>query len=98
MEKKMSKQQAAKVCRSFLLIGSIIFTKHALEQMQKRGIETRDVFTVIKKGEIRIEPEIHPKTGRLTYNIEGETIDGRRLTVCTDIYATEKKAVIVTVF
>lgn len=57
----------------------------------------RDVLRVIETGLIIMEPDIHPKTNRFNYRIEGETTDKRKLIVCVDIYDDENYINIVTV-
>ena len=65
--------------------------------MQQKKIEMRDVLRVIENGSISMEPDIHPKTNRFNYRIDGETVDKAKLTVCVDIYDVENKIIIITV-
>lgn len=95
MQKKHSKAEALKLVRKLAKSG-VVFSSHVKQRMAERGFQARDVLHVIKKGAIFSEPEIHLRTGRWTYKIEGKTVDGERLHVLVDIREAENCIVILT--
>lgn len=98
MEKKLPKLQALRVCRSALESGSIMLTLHAQKQMKARKIEMEDVLRVIRTGSMPYEPDINPTTREYEYKIEGETAEGRKISVCLGIYKDDNRVFIITVF
>ncbi len=55
------------------------------------------VLRVIQRGCIPNEPELHIKTAKWVYTIEGVTVDGYRLKVPVAIYEEESRVTVVTV-
>ncbi|MDA8215222.1 MAG: DUF4258 domain-containing protein [Nitrospiraceae bacterium] len=83
--KRYSKAEALKVIRNILKNGAVIPSGHVQERMLQRGFDMQDILNVIRTGAIYTEPEIHPKTGRWTYKVEGKTIDGDKIDIVVDI-------------
>lgn len=88
--KRYSKAEALKVIRNILKNGAIIPSSHVRERMLQRDFDMQDILQVIKTGAIYTEPEIHTKTGRWTYKVEGKTIDGDKLDIVIDIDDKDK--------
>lgn len=62
--------------------GTTVFTSHAQDAMEERGIHELDIQHVIRFGEIKE----HTKPGELwRYRVEGETVDGDWLGVIVEI-------------
>ncbi|MBZ0157937.1 MAG: DUF4258 domain-containing protein [Alphaproteobacteria bacterium] len=95
MQKKYSKAEALKLIRKLSKNG-LILSGHVKQRMVERNFQTRDVLQVIESGAIYSEPEIHSKTGRWTYKVEGKTLDGERLHVLIDIREEDNCIVILT--
>lgn len=64
--------------------------------MHERSFEMRDVLSVLKKGAVYSEAELHPKMGRWTYRVTGKTVDHENLEVIVDIDAGSKRLIILT--
>ena len=95
MQKKHSKAEALKLIRKLAKSG-VVFSSHVKQRMTERGFQARDVLHVIESGAIYSEPEVHPRTGRWTYKVEGKTLDGERLHIFIDIKETDNCVVILT--
>ena len=85
MQRKLSKAQATKEIKRIASNGAIRRDKHFNEQMHKRKVDMQDVMHVLKSGNVYEEPEIHPKTGRFVYAMEGKTLDDKSLKLIVDI-------------
>lgn len=96
IDRKYSKPEALKLIRKIVRSGAVIPSSHVKLRMLQRNFDMQDVVAVLKNGAIYDEPEIHPKTGRWTYTVEGKTLDGKRLHVCTDMHEKENKMIILT--
>jgi hypothetical protein len=83
--KRYSKAEALKVIRNILKNGAVIPSSHVQGRMLQKGFDMQDILHAIRTGAIYTEPEIHPKTGRWTYKIEGKTIDGNNINILIDI-------------
>ena len=95
MQKKHSKAEALKLIRKLAKSG-VIFSSHVKQRMTERGFQARDVLYVIESGAIYSEPEVHLKTGRWIYKVEGKTFDGERLHVFVDIKEKDNCIVVLT--
>lgn len=89
-----SKEQARGIFQAAFQDGSVIWTKHAREQMRVRNITTNDVLALARAGVVVNEPEPHIKTGQLNYRIESsdgstkvvyEILSPRRIRIITVI-------------
>jgi len=84
-QNKLSKDQALKIIKKILKNGFYSPTKHFRKRMNERDFDILDVLYAIKKGNIYNEPELHPKTDRWTYTVEGVTIGGQKIKIVVDI-------------
>jgi Domain of unknown function (DUF4258) len=60
---------------------TISYTRHALEQMQDRGLTIPDVLFALKNGFVHEEPSSSTRTGFFKYCVECLAINGSRRTV-----------------
>ena len=91
---QLSSKDAENLIREILQYGSVVFSKHAREQMCSRGYDAQDVYHILKHGEVKkIEqnPEGQPK-----YHVHGEDIEGHKGIVVTAIESAGR-LIIVTV-
>ena len=96
MQKKYSKAEALKIIKRIYRNGITIPTGHLKEQMFKKDFDIHDVLCAIENGIIYDEPEIHIRTGELTYRVQGERIDGGKLTVVIQISEEDDSIIILT--
>ena len=94
---KYSKREALKLIRRIVREGKVILSKHARQRMQDRNVTAEDISFSIKNGIINTEPEIHIKTGRWNYRVEGKDINERAIRLLVDIYEEEVIIIILTV-
>ncbi|MFO0754629.1 MAG: DUF4258 domain-containing protein [Thermodesulfovibrionales bacterium] len=95
MHKRYSKAEALKLIRTVSGKG-LILSGHVKQRMAERNFQMRDILQVIERGAIYGEPEIHPKTGRWIYKVEGKTVDGEKLNIFVDIREEDDCLVILT--
>ena len=91
---QLSHKDAANLIREILQYGSVVFSKHAREQMRSRGYHAQDVYHILKHGEVK-KIEENPK-GQPKYHVHGEDIEGHKGIVVTAI-ANMGRLIIVTV-
>lgn len=97
MEIKYSKAQALKIIKRILKNGSYGSTKHFRKRMKERHIDIHDILHVINNGNIYNEPEIHLRTGRWTYTVEGKIIDDHEIKIAVDIHEENNRISLLTV-
>lgn len=95
--KKYSKREALKLIRRIVQEGKVILSKHARQRMQERKVTVEDILFIVKNGIINTEPEIHIKTGRWTYRVEGKDLDERSIHLLVDIYEEDVIIIVLTV-
>lgn len=71
---RLEKAQARKLLAEFFNSNpnNVSFTKHALEQMQKRDLMSGDILNVLRAGNIHNDPEF--ENGSWRYQIETRKI------------------------
>ena len=96
--KPYTKSQATQLIKSIARNGSVRPTKHSKQRMQERNITMQDVLSAFRNGRVINEPELDIRTNRWKYNITGNGIDAKNITVTTDINEKENFILIITVF
>ncbi len=94
---KYSKREALKLIRRIAQEGKVILSRHAQQRMQERNVTAEDISFSIKNGIINAEPEIHIKTGRWTYRVEGKDVNERVMSLLIDVYEEDVIIIILTV-
>ena len=87
-------KDAESLIREIIKCGSVVFSKHAREQMRSRGYSAQDVYHILRHGKVK-KIEKNPK-GSCRYHVHGENIDGHKGIVVTAI-ESKGKLIVVTV-
>ncbi len=96
--KPYTKSQATRLIKSIAQNGSVRPTKHSRQRMKERGISMQDILCVFKNGRVFSDPELDIKTNRWKYNITGNGVDIKNITITTDINNKENYILVITVF
>lgn len=70
---------------------------HFRRRLEERGLAMDDVLRVLRRGQVRLPPEPHIRTGYYTYRVEGRTVDGTSVIVVVTLMS-EEHIDLVTVF
>jgi len=97
-DKPYTKLQATRLIKLISRNGSVRPTKHSRQRMQERDISMQDILHAFSTGKVIADPELDIKTNRWKYNITGNGIDIKNITVATDIHEQENYLAIITVF
>jgi hypothetical protein len=70
MKEPFSRNEAKKLISRILHEGSTVFSRHALEELEKDGLSTVDATNVLRAGAITEEPELERDTWRYRVHTE----------------------------
>lgn len=92
-----SREEARRVFQEAVKDRSVIFPSHARLEMKKDKLDTNDVLNLARFGICVNSPEVHIRTGLMTYRIESESLGIKAVFVIEEAENTHKVR-IVTVF
>lgn len=93
---RYSRIEALKIVRRIVKTGAIIPTAHLQDMMKERNFDMQDIVNCLNTGAILKEPELHLKTGKWIYTIEGKTIEGRLIKMPVQIDKEKNQLIVIT--
>ena len=98
MERRLSRQDAQRLLRQFVVEGKVILHPHLLNRMIQRNITQPSVDFVLEHGIVRREPEFDIRFRQWRYLVEGPDAKGQNLRlVFTFLDEGQYQALVVTV-
>jgi len=82
---KLLPEEAGRTIRGIAKLGYIIPTDHFIQQMDKRNYDMQDVEQVLSTGEVRKPPEYDKEYDNWKYKVEGNAVEGGKVTVLVTI-------------
>ncbi len=91
-----TKARAEALLRKCVDSGTVILTKHAIDEMAADMISRAELYTVLRNGHIYMEPEQDIKTAEWKYRVEG-TAAGQSIAAVFK-FREINQAIVITVF